>query len=127
MTRPLCQGLAAMCLALAISGCSGGLEADKRNAATRIEAYIATQPKLDPDTASEMRAYRLRNGMTEAEVRATWGAPEDVLEQSDEVVEWRFSCDFPHLCRSRSGSGLAVTKIKPNAFFVNGKLDRWNP
>ncbi len=112
-----------MCLALIISGCSGGLEADKQVATKRIEAYIATQPKLDHDTASEMRAYRLRNGMTEAEVRVTWGAPEDVLELSDEVVEWRFSCDFPHLCRSRP----SARTIKPNAFFVKGKLDRWNP
>ena len=123
MNRNEFRGLAAVCLALLVSACSGGLEADKRAATKRIEAYISTQPKLDPDTAGEMRAYRLRNGMTEAEVRATWGAPEDVLKLSDEAVEWRFSCDFPHLCRSRPGGRT----IKPNAFFVNGKLDRWNP
>ena len=123
MQRRPYQGLTAIGLALLVSACSGGLEADKRNAASRIEAYIASQPALDPGTASEMRAYRLRNGMTEAEVRATWGAPEDVLELSDKAVEWRFSCEYPHLCRSRPG----VPAIKPNAFFVDGKLDRWNP
>ncbi len=127
MTRSLYQGLVAMCLALTISGCSGGLEAAKQNAANRIETYIASQPKLDPDTASEMRAYRLRNGMSEAEVRATWGAPEEVLDLLDGIVEWRFSCDFPHLCRNREGPGPAVKTVKPNAFFIKGKLDRWNP
>ncbi len=116
-----------MCLALTIAGCAGGLEADKKTATSRIETYIASQPKLDPETASEMRAYRLRNGMTEAEVRATWGAPEDVLDLSDGIVEWRFSCGFPHLCRNREGPGPAVQTVKPNAFFINGKLDRWNP
>ena len=112
-----------MCLALTVFGCAGGLEGDKRAAAERIEAYIAAQPGLDPDTASEMRAFRLRNGMTEAEVRATWGAPEDVLEHSENSAEWRFSCGFPHLCKSRPGAPA----IKPNAFFIDGKLDRWNP
>ena len=116
-----------MCLALPIAGCAGGLEADKKTATSRIETYIASQPKLDPETASEMRAYRLRNGMTEAEVRAIWGAPEDVLDLSDGIVEWRFSCGFPHLCRNREGPGPAVRTVKPNAFFINGKLDRWNP
>jgi len=111
-----------MCLVLIVSACSGGLEGDKRAATERIKAYIAAQPTLDPDTASEMRAFRLRNGMTEAEVRATWGAPEDVLEVSDNSVEWRFTCTFPHLCRNRPGERV----IKPNAFFVDGKLDRWN-
>ena len=71
MNRNEFRGLAVVCLALLVSACSGGLEADKRAATKRIEAYISTQPKLDPDTAGEMRAYRLRNGMTEAEVRAT--------------------------------------------------------
>ena len=123
MTRHPFHGLAAICLALFLTGCSGGLSADKRDATKRIEAHIASHPGIDPGTAGEMRAYRLRNGMTEAEVRATWGAPDEVLELSGEVVEWRFSCDFPHLCRSRQG---ALT-IKPNAFFVGGKLDRWNP
>ncbi len=127
MTRQILHGLAAVCLALPFIGCSGGLQADKRAATQRIEAYISTQPKLDPDTVGEMRAYRLRNGMTEAEVRATWGAPEDVLKLSDDVVEWRFSCDFPHLCRSRPAAGPTVRTIKPNAFFVKGRLDRWNP
>lgn len=127
MTRHLLRGLAGICLALSIAGCAGGLDADKRAAAKRVQAYIATQPEIDPDTMSEMRAFRLRNGMTEAEVRATWGAPEEVLVLSDEVAEWRFSCQFPHLCRRRPGVGPTAPTIKPNAFFVNGRLDRWNP
>jgi hypothetical protein len=122
MTRRVTFWLTTVCLALLIAGCSGGLGDDKREAAKRIEAHIAAQPQTDPDTASEMRAFRLRNGMTEAEVRATWGAPEEVLKLSDDVAEWRFSCAFPHLCRSRPGGPT----IKPNAYFVNGKLDRWN-
>ena len=122
MKRLFNQGLTAMCLALALSSCAGGLSGDKRAATERIEAYIATQPTLDPETTSEMRAFRLRNGMSEAEVRATWGAPENVFELSDNSAEWRFSCAFPHLCRSRPGGPA----IKPNAFFIDGKLDRWN-
>ncbi len=123
MNRRLLLGPAAVWLALALSACSGGLEDDRRVARNRIEAHIAGNPGIDPGTAGEMRAFRLRNGMTEAEVRATWGAPDEVLELSEGVAEWRFSCDFPHLCRSRPG---ALT-IKPNAFFVDGRLDRWNP
>jgi len=123
MIRHQYLGLTAIGLALLVSACSGGLQADKRNATSRIETYIASQPAIDPDAASEMRAYRLRNGMTEAELRATWGAPEDVFKVSDDSAEWRFTCAFPHLCRSRPG-GRA---IKPNAFFIDGKPDRWNP
>lgn len=126
MRRIFLPCLAAVCLAGLAAGCAGGLETDRRAASERIEAYLATQPKLDPETASEMRAFRLRNGMTEDEVRATWGAPEDVLNQSDEIVEWRFDCAFPHLCRTRPGGGPAAPPIKPNAFFVKGKLERWN-
>jgi len=122
MTRSFKLGMAAVCLALVLGGCAGGLEGDKQAAIKRIEAYIASQPALDPETASEMRAFRLRNGMTEAEVRATWGEPEEILKAYDNLTEWRFSCAFPHLCRNRPGERV----IKPNAFFIDGKLGRWN-
>ncbi len=127
MTRRSTPGLAALCLMLAVTACSGGLEADRREAARQIETYLAARPGLDSGTAAEMRAFRLRNGMTEEQVRATWGAPEDVLELTDEAVEWRFSCDFPHLCRGRTDAGQRSLTIKPNAFFIDGKLERWNP
>ena len=126
MTRRTALGLGILCLTLAVTACSGGLEADKREASRRIETYLAARPDLDAGTASEMRAFRLRNGMTEEQVRATWGAPDDVLELSEEAIEWRFSCAFPHLCRGRTGARQRSVTIKPNAFFVNGKLERWN-
>ena len=118
MTRSLYRGLAAMCLALFIFGCAGGLEADKKKSTNRIETYIASQSKIDPETASEMRAYRLRNGMSEAEVRATWGAPEEVLDLTDGITEWRdysslssTDCGFP--AASPTSAGIARAPGRP--------------
>lgn len=94
----------------------------------RVKAYIAQHSDLAPGVLTAMTGLRLAAGMTEEQVRVTWGEPVEIIRYAGGHEKWLFSCDRPHPCRRKGppGSRRWVYKSKPSALLVRGRVTDWN-
>jgi hypothetical protein len=75
--------------------------------------YLSSHRETDPGTARAIEAGAVRSGMTEAEVRASWGQPSVVQPSSEGRTVWMYDAG-----RSEIGDLLGVHTI----IFENGRV-----
>jgi hypothetical protein len=134
MPNSIVNTLGFLALAALIAGCAG-VKTDRTLASERAEAYLASNPKLDPKTAEAIRNNTIRVGMTMAQVVAAWGEPREVQKfRGGKVQHWFFGCDWPHVCdtqgsRRRVGPGGIFEdpnqRYLSNAIFEDGVVVKW--
>lgn len=130
-TAGLAHAAALAVSVLVLAGCAG-LKTDYELMRQRAHAYAARHPELAPETAGAIRANRVHEGMTMAQVAAAWGRPVVVQRfRGDTVQYWFFGCHWPHHCtgpdldRRRDLFPEPDTIYQSRALFENGRLVEW--
>ncbi len=135
-TMPVRQWIGAtLGVVLLLAGaCTGELKTDRQLARERANGYIAAHPDLGSNVAAAIRGLELFEGMTPAQVTASWGKPAVVQKSLNGTSElWYFPCEYPHFCAGMGGStrrrgssgGSEEDRYQSRAFFVNGRLAEW--
>jgi hypothetical protein len=75
--------------------------------------YLSSHRETDPAVARAIEAGAVRSGMTEAEVRASWGPPSVVHPSSEGRSIWTYSAG-----RSEIGEMLGIHTV----VFENGRV-----
>ncbi|MDD4910168.1 MAG: hypothetical protein PHR44_05765 [Candidatus Omnitrophica bacterium] len=70
---------------IVIEGCSAAGPMGKPSIALKKE-YIQSQPALSPETKKAIIEGRVIRGMTKVDVRASWGAPNDIYYYSKDQI-----------------------------------------
>ncbi len=117
-----------MVCCLLVAACSGqALVSDRQVARDRVDAYLAANPATDRNTATAMRRFELRTGMTKQEVVAVWGRPVEMQKwRSGTVDQWFFACAWPNRCEAPDRDAFLMGPIRPEAFFRNDRLYQWS-
>lgn len=128
--RPFRWRAAAVGLALGamagVAGCAG-LRTDYQIARERAQAYVASHPELDPETARAISENKLRKGMTKEQAVAAWGRPA-VVRRFGSQEQWFFGCHWPHHCEPPERRSVTWPLIPPeriylsDAIFENGRV-----
>ena len=119
---------------LLAGGCAGEWKTDRQLARERANGYIAAHPDLGSNVAAAIRGLELFEGMTPAQVTASWGKPAVIQKSLNGTSElWYFPCEYPHFCAGMGGStrrrgssgGSEEDRYQSRAFFVDGRLAEW--
>lgn len=119
----------ALAICLFAAACAGlDLKTDRQIARDRLEAYLVAHPATDKDTATAMRRFELRTGMTKQEVIATWGRPVELQKWRSGTVDlWYFGCAWPNRCEfTDRRRGILEDPIRPEAYFKKDRLTQWS-
>jgi hypothetical protein len=116
----------AVVVALGIAACGGPIKSSYDMLRDGRVAYVNQNPNLDPAIRAAILEGRLREGMTQGDVRASWGEPLGGNRLAGNLVEWVFGCDQPHYCTTRGTLFGETVYHHSRAYFRDGRLASWS-
>jgi hypothetical protein len=115
----------ALLVAVALAACGGPFKSSYDILREGRVTYVNQNPNLDPAVRTAILDGRLLEGMTPADVRASWGDPLPGYQRAGALDEWVFGCDQPHYCSTRGTMLGETVYYHSRAYFRNGRLESW--